>query len=65
MGILVGIIILVAIVSLFCSFSGDDSARQIEEWRRAEYPNEYFWERKKYEQNSDRLFLEAASLRRP
>lgn len=62
MEILVGVVIgVLVLVGLGC-LSGDND-RSYEEYRRAEYRNEYLWESR--QRRNDNYFLEMTALRRP
>lgn len=62
MEILVGaVVIVLALIALGCC-TGDDN-RSYEEYRRAEYRNEYLWESR--QKHNDNYLLDAAALRRP
>ena len=63
MGILVGVAAGVLVLVLLCFLSGD-GGRSYEEYRRAEYRNEYLWETRTNRDNGN-YFLDAMRLRRP
>ena len=63
MDILVGVVMIVLALLVLCHLAGDDG-RRYEEYRRAEYHNEYLWEtRERRDPNS--CFLDTSALRRP
>ena len=58
-GAVVAVLALIGLGHLF----GDDDGRSYEEFRRAEYRNEYLWESK--QRRNDNCFLDTMALRRP
>ena len=62
MEILVGVVVAVAVLFGLSRLVGDDG-RSYEEYRRAEYRNEYLWEQK--QRRDDNYFLDAMAFRRP
>ncbi len=62
MEILVGIVVGILVLAGFSCLMGDDG-RSYEEYRRAEYRNEYLWESR--QRRDDNYFLDVMALRRP
>ena len=62
MEILVGAVMVVLVLIGLSCLVGDDG-RSYEEYRRAEFRNEYLWESR--QRRDDNCFLDAMTLRRP